>query len=167
MLKKLLTVAFVMGVVTNAVHSEEVLITGNVASKCIIHTDTPGVYGNPSPNRLSTEAVDGGVSPIIRYDVINANSYKAVITTPSAFSSSPSLNDTLAWTGDVTVSSVTDPGMSAYTQNKRTYNNTAEFDLTVAGTVWFKAVSEVEYGYNKSFPGGTYKAVVTAECIAL
>jgi hypothetical protein len=147
-------------------YAEDVPIIGNVASKCSIHTDTSGVYGNPSANTLSTLAVDGGVQPIIRYDVVNANSYKAVISTPMGFSSSPSLSDSVAWTGLTEVASVTNPLQSAYDTNKRIYNNTSEFDLTVAGTVWFKVTSKAEYGYNKSFPGGTYKAIVTAECIA-
>ena len=167
MLNKLpvLLTAFVM--VSTAALAEEVPITGNVTSKCTIHTDTPGVYGNPSPDVLSTASTDGGIAPIIRYDVVNANSYKAVISTPILFSTSPSLSDTLAWTGSVEVSKVTDAAMSAYDTNKRSYNNTTEFDLTVAGTVWFKAESRVEYGYGKSLPGGAYKAVIIAECIAL
>lgn len=167
MLKKVTaSVAATLVMISSAV-AAEVPITGQVASKCTIHTDTPGVYGNPSPDVLSTALADGGIPPIIRYDVVNANSYKAVITTPSSFSTSPSLSDTLAWTGSVEVSAVTDAGMSAYDTNKRTYNETTEFDLTVAGTVWFKASSRVEYGVNKSLPGGSYKAIIIAECIAL
>jgi hypothetical protein len=57
--------------------------------------------------------------------------------------------------------------MSAFTTNSRIYNNTTEFDLTVPGTVWFSATSKVQYGFNKSFPAGEYRAVVLAECIAL
>jgi hypothetical protein len=57
--------------------------------------------------------------------------------------------------------------MSAYSTNKRVYNNTTEIDLTVPGTVWFKADSTADYGYNKAFPAGQYRAIVTAECIAL
>jgi hypothetical protein len=149
------------------VGSEEVPITGDVSSKCVIHTDTAGVYANPTADVLTTAAADGGVPPVIRYDVVNANSYKAVITTPIDFSSSPALNDTTTWTGSSSVSRVTDPGMSAYDTNKRTYNNVTEFDLTVAGTVWFASESRVEYGYGKSLPGGRYKSIVIAECIAL
>ena len=149
------------------VGSAEVPITGDVSSKCVIHTDTPGVYANPTPDVLTTAASDGGMPPVIRYDVVNANTYKAVITTPVDFSSSPVLNDSLNWAGSTSVSSVTDPGMSAYDTNKRTYNNVTEFDLTVAGTVWFASESRVEYGYNKSLPGGRYKSIIIAECIAL
>ena len=128
--------------------AENVPIIGNVSSKCIIHIDKPGVYGNPAPNMLSTAVADGGVQPIIRYDVVNAGAgyYKAVITTPNSFSSSPSISDNVTWNGSVSVSEVTDAAMSAYTTNKRTYQNTSEFDLTIAGTVWFKASSSAEYG---------------------
>ena len=38
----------------------EVPVVGNVAAKCVIVADTSGVYGNPTPNELSTDAVDGG-----------------------------------------------------------------------------------------------------------
>lgn len=145
----------------------EVPIRGNVSSKCIINTDTPGVYGNPTPNVLSTLAADGGVPPVIRYDVIQSGYYKATITVPSFFTSSPTLTDTVTWSGSAVVSRVTDAAMSAYTTNKRVYNNTTEFDLTVPGTVWFSAISKAEYGYEKSFPAGEYRAVVLAECIAL
>ena len=64
----------------------EVPITGNVESKCIVQTDTLGVYGNPTPSVLSTDNVDGGMTPIVRFDVIQASFYKARITYPNAFS---------------------------------------------------------------------------------
>lgn len=166
MLNKItLALALVFSITT--AQAAEVPITGNVASKCTIHTDTAGIYGNPTANVMSTDPSDGGAPAIIRYDVVSANAYKAVITVPNSFLSSPSLSDTLAWTGDVAVNSVTDPNMAAYDANKRTYGNINEFDLTVAGTVWFKANSRIEYGYNKSLPGGVYKAIISAECIAL
>lgn len=148
-------------------YAEEVQISGSVASKCTIHTDSPGKYANPTADVLSTDTTDGGAPAIIRYDVVSANTYKAVITVPNSFSTSPTLNDTLAWSGDVSVHQVTDASMSAYDTNKQVYNNVTEIDLTVAGIVWFKAGSRVEYGYNKSLPGGTYRSVVIAECIAL
>lgn len=153
--------------VAYAAHAEDVPIIGNVQSKCVIHTDTAGVYGNPTIDKLSTAAADGGVQPIIRYDVSIAGAYKARITTPTSFSTSPSLTDTLTWTGSVSVSSVSDAAMSTYETSKVLYDNTAEYNLTVAGTTWFKASSTAKYGYNKAFPGGTYRAVVQAECIAL
>jgi hypothetical protein len=147
--------------------AESVPITGTVASRCVIYTETPGVYGNPSPSKLSTAAIDGGVQPIIRYDVVQAGFYKAVITTPNSFSSSPTLSDVVNWTGEVDVSRVTDAAMSAYSNNRRIYNNTTEIPLTVPGSVWFKADSTAEYGYNKALPAGQYRAIVTAECIAM
>ena len=56
--------------------------------------------------------------------------------------------------------------MSAFNDNKVTYNNSSEFDLTIAGSAWFSVTSTAEYGYDKAFPAGTYSAMVTAECIA-
>jgi len=147
--------------------SESVPITGTVTSRCVIYTEVPGVFGNPSPNVLSTAAADGGVQPIVRYDVLQSGYYKAVITVPNTFSSSPTLPDSVTWTGSVDVSRVTDAAMSAYSTNKTLYNNTTEIVLSVPGTVWFKADSKAEYGYNKAFPAGTYRAIVTAECIAM
>jgi len=145
---------------------EDVIITGTVQSKCVINTDTAGVYGNPTPDKLSTSPEDGGVMPIIRYDVSLADAYTARVTTPTSFSTSPALSDVVNWTGSTTVSSVSDTAMSDYDTNAVEYDSTTEFDLHTAGTVWFKVDSTAEYGYNKAFPGGTYRAVVEAECIA-
>lgn len=145
----------------------EVPVVGNVAAKCVIVMDTAGVYGNPTPNELSTDAVDGGVEPIVRFDVLQADYYKAVISTPNAFSSGPALSDVVNWTGSVSVARVSDPLMSAYDNDKRTYDNVTEVDLTVAGSTWFKASSKAEYGFNKAFPSGTYRAIINADCIAL
>lgn len=149
------------------VSAEDVPITGIVSSRCTIYTETAGVYGNPSPSVLSTAAVDGGVQPVVRYDVVQSGFYKAVITTPNSFTSSPALSDTVKWTGSVDVSRVTDAAMSAYSTTKREYNNTTEITLSVPGSVWFKADSKAEYGYNKAFPAGQYKSIVTASCIAI
>lgn len=164
MLKK--TTLVIAAVFAMGASAAEVPITGNVESKCTIYTDTVGIYGNPTPDVLSTAAADGGVQPRIRYDVVNAGYYKAVITTPTEFSTSPVLNDTIAWTGSVSVAEVTDPLQSDYDTNKIVFNNTTEIDLTVAGTVWFNVSSSATYGVNKSLPGGQYRAIVTAECIA-
>ena len=147
--------------------SEDIPITGVVTSKCVIYTETPGVYGNPTPGVLSTAVADGGVLPIVRYDVVQSGYYKAVITIPTSFTSSPTLSDNVTWTGSVDVSRVTDAGMSVYTTNKRTYNETTEINLSVPGSVWFKADSKATYGYNKAFPAGTYRSIVTASCIAV
>lgn len=150
-----------------ATSNTDVPITGRVTPKCVIYTEVPGVYGNPAPNVLSTLPADGGVQPIIRYDVIQSGYYKAVITTPITFSSSPSLPDVVNWTGNVDVSRVTNAAMSAYSTNRIQYNNTTEIILSIPGTVWFKAESKAEYGYNKAFPAGDYRAIVTASCIAI
>jgi hypothetical protein len=144
----------------------ESVITGNVQSKCIINTDTTGVYGNPTADKLSTATADGGVKPVIRYDVSLAGAYDARITTPTSFSTSPSLNDTVAWTGSTTVKEFSDAAMADYETNKVVYNETSEYSLHTVGTTWFEVDSTAEYGYGKAFPGGTYRALVIAECIA-
>ena len=141
-------------------------ILGTVESKCVIQTDTSGVYGNPSPSELSTSSASGGVKPIIRYDILAADHYKAIVTYPDSFSSSPVLEDVVNWTGDVIVGQTSDASMSEFETNKVEYNNTVEFDLTIAGSVWFDVSSTADYGYDKSFPAGDYTAMVTAECIA-
>lgn len=162
---KLIVVAL-STVLSAAVAAENVPIVGTVESKCVIVTEIPGVYGNPSPSVLSTAPADGGILPIVRYDVVIADYYKAVISTPDSFSSSPTLDDIVNWTGVVSVNEVTDPAMSAYDTEKVEYNNITEFNLSVAGSTWFKVESTADYGYNKAFPAGTYNAVVEAECIA-
>ena len=151
---------------TGAIASSNIPITGSVESKCVIQTDTDGVYGNPTADKLSTAVSDGGVLPVIRYDIVTANAYKAVISHPDRFSSSPTLTDTVAWTGSTTLTNSSDSNMSAFNDNKVTYNNSSEFDLTIAGSAWFSVTSTAEYGYDKAFPAGTYSAMVTAECIA-
>lgn len=165
MFRKTLAALAVVGFASTA-YATEVPIVGNVQSKCSIYTDTSGVFGSPNPSKLSTDPADGGVHPIIRVDVSQAGYYIAKISTPTSFSSSPSLNDVVKFTGTTSVHQVTDPLMSAYETDKVTYNNVTEFDLTVAGSVWFKSTSTAEYGVDKSFPGGTYRAVIVAECIA-
>lgn len=147
--------------------AEEVYIEGSVESRCTITTDTPGVYGNPTPYELSTAPADGGVVPIVRFDVITGDYYKAVVNHPDTFSSSPVLDDIVTWTGTVSVNEVSDPLMSDYDTNKVEYNNTTEFNLTVAGTTWFEIESSASYGYQTPFPAGNYTAAVEAECVAL
>ena len=141
-------------------------ITGNVSSKCSVYTDTSGVYGNPNPDELSTLPADGGVMPIIRYDVTIADYYTAKLSWPNSFTSSPSLTDALTWDGEIEVASTSDTGMAGYEAAKVEYENHTEYDLTVAGSTWFKVTSNVTYGVDKPLPGGEYKANVTAVCIA-
>lgn len=164
MFKSILVLA-VMSMAT-AAYAVDTPITGTVEAKCSIYTDVQGVYGNPNPYELSTTPADGGVYPIIRYDVASADYFKAKITYPTAFSSSPTLADSLTWTGDVEVSEVSDVAMANYEADKIQYDNVTEFDLTAAGTTWFKVTSNVSYGYTKALPAGTYTAISTAECIA-
>jgi hypothetical protein len=164
MLKKALIATTLLA--TSAM-AAEVPIVGQVASKCTVYVDTVGVYGNPTPDKLTTASDSGGVAPVIRYDVVNADTYKAKITTPTEFSSSPTLDDVLSWTGSTSVSRMSDAGMASYDTDKVEYDSTTEYTLSVAGSTWFESESVVEYGYGKSLPGGTYKAVVTAECVAL
>lgn len=167
MLKSISAIVFgsVM-VLSSAAYANETPIVGNVASKCSIYTDTSGVYGNPTPDVLSTDPVAGGVLPVIRYDVAIADYYKARILWPNSFTTSPNLNDALSWNGEVVVSSTSDVGMANYEASKIEYDNVTEYDLTVAGSTWFNVNSTVSYGVGRSFPGGTYKAMVVAECIA-
>ena len=164
MLKSILTLSAI--VMTTAAYAAETQIEGNVSSKCSIYTDTAGVYGNPNPDELSTTPADGGVEPVIRYDVSIADYYKAKISWPTAFTTSPSLTDAVSWDGEVTVASTSDAGMAGYEAAKVEYDNHTEYDLTVAGSTWFSVSSTVTYGVDKPLPGGTYKANVTALCIA-
>ena len=141
-------------------------ITGNVEAKCVIQTTKDGVYGNPIASKLSTTPADGGVLPVIRFDVSIADSYTANITHPTSFSSSPSLTDTVAWTGSTSVTQTSVAGMSAYEAAKTVVGNTTNFNLTLAGSTWFSTASSATYGSAKPLPGGTYTAVVQASCIA-
>ena len=150
-----------------SVQAEEVPINGTVQSRCVISTDTAGVYGNPNAYTLTTTPADGGVLPVVRFDVTLADAYYAEITAPSSFSSSPTLPDTVTWTGDTTVQTVSDStGMSAYETNKIEYGMTDKYDLTATGSTWFKTESTATMGGNRAFPGGNYTAVVEANCIA-
>ena len=155
-----------LGFITSA-NAEEMEVIGNVESKCVVVPDTAGVYGNPSPSILSSDPTDGGVDPVVRFDVIQASFYKARIVHPNSFSESPSLNDVVNWTGDTATDQVSDTNMSAYDAAKIEFDNVTEFDLTVAGSTWFKTESQADYGYGKAFPAGVYRAVVSAECIAI
>ena len=165
MFKKILAASIAMMAI--GAQAADVPIIGNVESKCVVTIDKQGVYGNPSASILSTDAADGGVEPVVRFDVVLADAYKAVISHPISFSQSPALNDTVTWTGSTSVEAVSDAGMSAYDTDKIEYDNTTEVDLSIAGSTWFKVSSEADYGYSKALPGGTYTAIVEANCIAL
>ena len=141
-------------------------ITGTVEAKCVIQTTKDGVYGNPIASKLSTTPADGGVLPVIRFDVSLADSYTANITHPTSFSTSPTLNDTVAWTGSTSVTQTSVAGMSGYEAAKVVVENTTIFDLTLAGSTWFSTASSATYGSSKPFVGGVYTALVQDSCIA-
>jgi len=161
----LLIIAF--SIFTFSAFAEDVPIEGTVQSRCIITTDTPGVFGNPNAYTLTTSPTDGGVVPIVRYDVTLADAYYAQITTPTSFSSSPTISETITWTGSTEVDAISDAtGMASYETNKVTFGQTTQYDLTATGSTWFKSSVSATMGGNKAFPGGTYTAVVEAVCVA-
>jgi hypothetical protein len=152
---------------TSALASEGVPINGTVQSRCVIQTDTAGVFGNPNAYTLTTNPADGGLPAVVRYDVTLADAYYAVITAPTEFSSSPTLPDVLTWAGDTEVSAVSDAaGMGTYEADKIEYGYTDKYALTATGSTWFKTTSTATMGGNRAFPGGNYTALVVAECIA-
>jgi len=166
MLKKA-GIIFAMSLFTLSAYAVDVPISGTVQSRCVITTDTPGTYGNPNAYTLTTSSSDGGVQPIVRYDVTLADAYYAQITTPTSFATSPSLTDTVTWTGSTEVSSVSDAtGMAGYESAKTTFGQTTQFDLTATGSTWFKSTSVATNGGNKAFPGGNYSATIEAVCVA-
>ena len=166
MLKKA-SIIVAMSLFTFTAQAVDVPISGTVQSRCVITTDTPGTYGNPNAYTLTTAAADGGVQPIVRYDVTLADAYYAQITTPTSFATSPSLSDTVTWTGSTEVSSVSDAtNMAGYEAAKTTFGQTTQFDLTATGSTWFTSTSVATYGGNKAFPGGNYSATVEAVCVA-
>jgi len=142
-------------------------INGTVQPKCSVYTETQGVYGNPLPNKLDTLPASGGTKASIRYDVAQANFYLARITHPIAFSSSPTLDDAVSWTGSSVVGQVSVAEMSAYEAAKViSPSNVTTFDMTLAGSTWFTVSSTATYGYNKALPAGNYTAIIKADCIA-
>jgi hypothetical protein len=166
MLKKA-SIIVAMSLFTFTAQAVDVPISGTVQSRCVITTDTPGTYGNPNAYTLTTAAADGGVQPIVRYDVTLADAYYAQVTTPTSFATSPSLSDTVTWTGSTSVSSVSDAtNMAGYEAAKTTFGQTTQFDLTATGSTWFTSTSVATYGGNKAFPGGNYSATVEAVCVA-
>lgn len=166
--KTIATVTLAMSVTAMVqAQAETAPINGTVQSRCIIQTDSAGVYGNPNAYTLTTDPTDGGQPAIIRIDVSLANAYYAEITAPTEFSSSPSLPDQVTFTGDTEVSAVSDAtGMGSYETNKVEFGMTDKYDLTATGSTWFKTTSVASMGGSKAFPGGNYTALVEAQCIA-
>jgi len=56
--------------------------------------------------------------------------------------------------------------MADYETNKVEFNYTDKYDLTATGSTWFKTSSVATMGGDKAFPGGSYTALVVAECVA-
>lgn len=166
MFKKTMLIAS-MGLMSVGAYAEQIPINGEVQSRCVISADTSGVYGNPNAYTLTTTQADGGLPAIIRFDVSLADAYYAVITAPSSFSTSPSLPDIVTWVGDTEVEAVSDAaGMANYEVDKIEYGYTDKYDLTATGSTWFRTSSTATMGGNKAFSGGSYTALVEAECIA-
>tara|TARA_R110001632_G_scaffold210134_1_gene335063 strand:+ start:72 stop:569 length:498 start_codon:yes stop_codon:yes gene_type:complete len=141
-------------------------IDGTVESRCTIATTVPGKYGNPNAYTLTTVPASGGQVPVIRFDTTLANAYYAQVSYPTSFSSSPSLSDNVTWTGAVTVKATGESGMSGYQTASTESGSMRQYGLSVAGSVWLQSTSVAVYGGNRAFPGGAYKAVVLAECVA-
>jgi len=141
-------------------------IDGTVESRCTVATTVDGKYGNPNAYTLTTDPASNGQVPVIRFDTTLANAYYAQVSYPTSFSSSPSLSDNVTWTGAVSVKATGADGMSGYQAASTTTGAMRQYGLSVAGSVWFQSTSVAVYGGNRAFPGGAYKAVVLAECVA-
>jgi hypothetical protein len=81
---RIITAAAIIGLGAVVAQAESVPITGNVSSKCSIYTDVSGVYGNPTPDALSTIPSDGGVYPVVRYAVTSADEFLAKVSWPNS-----------------------------------------------------------------------------------
>ena len=162
MKKLLIAISFILGA-TPVLAAD---IDGSVESRCTVATTVPGIYGNPNAYTLTTLPASAGQVPVIRFDTTLADAYYAQITYPTSFSSSPSLSDNVTWTGAVTVKATGESGMSGYQTASTTTGAMRSYPLSVAGSVWIEATSVAVYGGNRAFPGGAYKAVVLAECVA-
>ena len=151
-MNKLFTVVLILGLTGCSLFASKVEantnINGNVESRCTVNTDTAGYYGNPNAYTLTTLPADAGQVPIIRIDTSLANGYKAQISYPTSFSSSPSLGDTVVWTVTVAVDQTSSSDMSGYQAASTTADGGAMriYPLTVAGTTWFSVASVATYG---------------------
>lgn len=172
-MKKLITLFLAMGLTGCALFmpkeaAANTNITGNVESRCEVVTDIEGYYGNPSAFLLTTLPASNGQVPQIRITNTLANAYKAIVSYPTSFSSSPSLSNSVAWTGAVAIASASSSDMSGYQAASTVTNNGAmrTYNLTHAGTIYVTVTSTATYGGNKAFPGGQYVAVAEASCVA-
>lgn len=170
MFTKHFATAFAVGVLatsTTFANAEQVPITGTVQSKCIIQVDQPGVFGNPNAYTLTTSSADGGRPATTRVDITLADAYFVTFTTPDTFSSSPSLPDTVTWSGSTSVSAVSDAtGMGSYESSKVVNGADTRYEMTASGSTWFETEVEATMGGSKAFPGGNYTAMVEVQCIA-
>ena len=141
-------------------------IEGSVESRCTIADVTAGKWGNPNAYTLTTAPSSNGVVPVIRADTTLADAYYLRVSYPTSFSSSPSLSDNVTWTGAVSVKATGADGMSGYQAASTTTGAMRSYPLSVAGSVWLQSTSVAVYGGNRAFPGGAYKSVVLAECVA-
>jgi hypothetical protein len=164
MIKKITPLIFLLS--TSYAWAVNSPITGTVQASCSIVTTTPGKYGVPNIWRLSTTPSEGGQPAVIKTTIGTADKYKITITHPNSFSSSPSLSDTLTWTGSSVYTSGSASGMSAYETGKTVVGNTTTFDMTLAGTTFFTVASSAQYGYNRAFPSGSFTATIVASCVA-
>lgn len=172
-MKKLITLFLAIGLTGCALFmpkeaAANTNITGNVESRCEVVTDIPGYYGNPNAYTLTTLPASNGQVPKIRITNSLANAYKAIVSFPTSFSSSPSLSNTVSFTGAVAIASASSSDMSGYQAASTVTNNGAmrTYSLTHAGTIYVTVSSEATYGGNKAFPGGQYVAVAEASCVA-
>ena len=163
MKKLLIAISFILG--TTPILAAD--IDGSVESRCTVAT-VPGIYGNPNAYTLTTDPASAGQVPVIRFDTTLADAYYAQVSYPTSFSSSPSLSDNVTWTGAVSVKATGADGMSGYQAASTTSNGGAlrQYALSVAGSVWLQSTSIAVYGGNRAFPGGAYKSIVLAECVA-
>ena len=134
----------------------------------LIFTTVNPKYGNPNPYTLTTLPASGGTEAILRTDVLAADYFDLLITHPNSFSSSPTLTDSIGFTGTSVVSAVGVAGMSVYETNKLVVNNTTRFRLLLAGATWYKVSSVMIYGATDTtaLPAGNYTSLITATCLA-
>ena len=84
----------------------------------------------------------------------------------------PNKLDTLPASGGTKASIRVDIAQANFYKTRFTHpisfssSNVTTFDMTLAGSTWFTVSSTALYGYNKSFPAGSYVAQIVAECIA-
>ena len=167
MIKRFITLGFLLSICGGA-WATSTPITGSVEAKCAIFTTVNPKYGNPNPYTLTTLPASGGTEAILRTDVLAADYFDLLITHPNSFSSSPTLTDSVGFTGASVVSSVGVAGMSVYETNKLIVNNTTRFRLLLAGATWYKVSSVMTYGATDTtaLPAGNYTSLITATCLA-